>query len=129
MLSVGLLFYGRLACCAVLAFFALVFGHSGARPQPQNAAICGVLLRLRFRAGLRAFFSGLLVLGPLARATPCEPSGLGPGWGHDITSKKRSWLEPAGPKDLVRFPYVDLFSDQTSNESHSSSYFRLLGVI
>ena len=66
-------------------------------PQPQIAAICGVLLRLRFRAGLRVFLFGLLVLGPLARAraTPCQPSGLGPagapkagipgtiwGWGH-----------------------------------------------
>ena len=71
-LSVGLLFCpfcfccGWLACCAVLAFFALVFGPSGARvrarPQPQNAAIYGVLLHLRFRPGL------LLFLGPLARA-------------------------------------------------------------
>ena len=39
----------------------LVFG-------PSDAAICGVLLRLRVRAGLRAVLFGLLVLGPLARA-------------------------------------------------------------
>ena len=55
---------GWLACCAVLAFFALVFGPFGARararPQPQNAAIYGVLLLLRFRAGLRAVHFGLL---------------------------------------------------------------------
>ena len=56
-----------------------------ARPHSQNAAICGVLLRLRFRAGLRAVLFGLLFLGPLARAraTPCQPSGLGPGWGPE----------------------------------------------
>ena len=86
-LSGGLLFCpfcfccGWLACCAVLAFFALVFGPFGARPQPQNAAIYGVVLLLRFRAGLRAVLFGLLFLRPLARAraTPCEPSGVGPG--------------------------------------------------
>ena len=52
-----------------------------ARPQPQNAAIYGVLLLLRFRAGLRAVLVGLLFLRPLAcaRAAPCQPSGLGPG--------------------------------------------------
>ena len=46
-------------------FFPLVFGPSGARarPQPQNAAIYGVLLHLRFRAGLRAALFGLLFLG------------------------------------------------------------------
>ena len=85
----GLLLLGWLARCAVLAFFALVFGASGARagPQPQNAVIYGVLLHLRFRAGLRAVLFGLLFLGPLAcgraRATPCQPSGLGPGWGPE----------------------------------------------
>ena len=64
-------------------FFALVFGPFGARarPQPQNADIYSVLLLLRFRAGLRAVLFGLLFLRPLARAraTPCQPSGLGPG--------------------------------------------------
>ena len=39
-----------------------------ARPQPQNAAIYGVLLHLRFRPGLRAAPFGLLFLGLLARA-------------------------------------------------------------
>ena len=42
--------------------------------------IFGVLLHLRFRAGLRAALFGLLFLGPLARARapPCQPSGLRP---------------------------------------------------
>ena len=48
------------------------FGPSGARacarPQPQNTAIYGVVLHLRFRPGLRAALFGLLFLGPLARA-------------------------------------------------------------
>ena len=61
------------------------FWRARARPRPQNAAIHGVLLHFRFRAGLRAVLFGLLFLGPLARAraTPCQPSGLGPGWGPE----------------------------------------------
>ena len=39
------------------------FWRARARPQPQNAAIYGVLLHLRFRAGLRAALFGLLFLG------------------------------------------------------------------
>ena len=68
-----------------LRFGFRAFWRARARPQPQNAAICSVVLRLRFRAGLRAVLFGLLVLGPLARAraTPCELSGLGPGWGPE----------------------------------------------
>ena len=107
-LRVGLLFLSALlllcwlARCAVLAFFPLVFGPSGvrARPQPQNAAIYGVLLHLRFRAGLRAALLGLLFLGPLARAhsfwvgarlgprklaSPAS-SGVGVGNMHNLTS-------------------------------------------
>ena len=65
-----------------LSFFLLVFGPSGARgnPRPQNANIYGMLLHLRFRAGLRAALFGLLFLGPLvrvcARATLCQLFGL-----------------------------------------------------
>ena len=44
------------------------FWRARARPQPQNAAIYGVLLHVRFRAGLRAALFGLLFLRPLARA-------------------------------------------------------------
>ena len=88
MLSVGLLFCPFLLWLARVlrgpCFFPLVFGPSSARPQPQNAAICSVLLRLRFRAGLRAVLFGLLVLGPLARArdpvrTFWVGARLGPG--------------------------------------------------
>ena len=43
------------------------FWRARARPQPQHAAIYGVLLHLRFRAGLRAVLFGLLFLLPLAR--------------------------------------------------------------
>ena len=43
------------------------FWRARARPQPQIAAIYGVLLLLRFRAGLRAVLFGLLFLRPLAR--------------------------------------------------------------
>ena len=91
-LSGGLLLcpfcFGCGCSCAVrpLLFsrwFSGLLARARTRPQPQNAAIYGVLLRLRFRAGLRTVHFGLLVPGPLARAraraTPCEPSGLGPG--------------------------------------------------
>ena len=65
-------------------WFTGFLARGRARPQPQNAAICGCLLRLRFWAGLRAVLLGLLVLGLWrARAIPCEPSGLGPGWGPE----------------------------------------------
>ena len=75
MLSIGLLFCpfcfccGWLVCCAVLAFSPLVFGPSGA-PQPPNAAICGVLLRLRFRAGFGLFFWAARSGASGARARP-----------------------------------------------------------
>ena len=73
----------RCPCFFSVGFRA--FWRARARPQPQNAAIYGVFLHLRFRAGLRAVLFGLLFLGPLARAcaTPCQPSGLGPGWGPE----------------------------------------------
>ena len=60
MLRVGLMFCLFCFCCGWL-------GPCGARPQPQNAAIYSVWLRLRFRAGLRAVLFRLVVLGPLAR--------------------------------------------------------------
>ena len=115
-LSVGLLFCpfcfccGWLACCAILAFFALVFGllaraRARARPQPQNAAIYGVLLHLRFRPGLRAALFGLLFwvlwrarardpmsafwvgarMGPRKPASPAL-SGVKVGNMHNLTS-------------------------------------------
>ena len=62
-------------------FFRVGFRAFWRARVTQNAAIYGVLLLLRFRAGLRAVLFRLLFLRPLARAraTPCQPSGLGPG--------------------------------------------------
>ena len=49
------------------------------RPQPQNVVIYGVLLHLRFRAGLRAALFGLLFRA-LARARdPMSAFWVGPG--------------------------------------------------
>ena len=64
-----------------------------ARPQAQNAAIYGVLLLLRFRAGLRAVLFGLLFLRPLAR--------------HGITSKRRSRLQTTGPENKIGSLFVN----------------------
>ena len=86
LLSLWLAHALRGPCCLPIGFRAVwrASAHVRARPQPQNAAICGVLLRLRFRAGLRAVLFGLLFLRPLARACdPREPSTLGPGWGPE----------------------------------------------
>ena len=56
------------------------FWRARARPRPQNAAIYGVLLHLRFGAGLRAVLFGLLFLGSLARAR-ARPHVSLLGWG------------------------------------------------
>ena len=104
-IRVGLLFCpfcfccGWLACWAVLAFFPSVFGLSGershARPQPQNAAIYGVLLRLRFRAFLAALSGAsgararphvsLLGWGPAGAQKAGIPGIIG-GWGGQHAS-------------------------------------------
>ena len=73
--------------CFFSRWFPGLLARARARPQPRNAAIYGVLLLLRFRSGLWAVLFGLQFLRPLAgarahartRATPCQPSGLGPG--------------------------------------------------
>ena len=51
-------------------FFHLVFGPCCARPRPQNAAICSILSRVRFRAGLRAVLFRLVVLGSASARDP-----------------------------------------------------------
>ena len=84
------------ALCFGGIYARLIFAHFGAkrcwacrprspkrckyRPKKEHAAICGVLLRLRFRAGLRAVLFGLLFLGPLAR-TRARPHVSLLGWG------------------------------------------------
>ena len=104
-LSVGRLFCpfcfccGWLMRCAVLAFFPLVFGPSGARardPSHKTLLFYSCLLHLRFRAGLRAVLAGLLFLGPLARARDLMsafwvgaglgPTGAGAGHTYNLTS-------------------------------------------
>ena len=99
-LSVGLLFcpfcfcYGWLACRAVLVFFALVFGSSGARARdPSHKTLLFTVFCCICVSGLACglFFLGCCFRGLWrARATPCQPSGLGPGWGLE------SWLPGHG---------------------------------
>ena len=54
------------------------FWRARARPQPCVVAFA-------FPGWLAGCSFGLLFLGPLApaRATPCQPSGFGPGWGPE----------------------------------------------
>ena len=92
---------------------------SGLLARARNAAIYGVLLLLRFWAGLRAVLFGARArpmlafwvgarLGPRRLASPAS-SGVGTGHiiaqdafliqKHDMTSKRRSRPEAAGPEN------------------------------
>ena len=60
LLLLGLARALRCPCFFRFGFRAFWRARARAQPQPQNAAIYGVLLHLRFRPGLRAALFGLL---------------------------------------------------------------------
>ena len=110
---------GWLACCAVLAFFALVFGPSGARARATPGT-----KRCYLQCFVAFAFPGWLVgcsflaavsgaSGARARATPCQPSGLGPGWGPESWHPRHhlglGWAtcrtQPAIAQHRIRFSH------------------------
>ena len=67
-------------------FFLLVFGPSGARARdPSHKTLLFTVFCCICVSGWLAgcSFSAALSGAPGARATPCQPSGSGPGWGPE----------------------------------------------